>query len=294
MSVAPPPPRGSTKSDRPIDSGGSLSAATANNGRHISSSELRWRTVSRGVAPERKATQAATSPSGAFHPPLGMVIPGSNSRPFSTSVSRPVPSRAGGELLKRQGAGAGAKLGHRGDDPLVERQAAGVPELHPGARRERLGDRGPMVDRALARRLVARAVGETAVVAPEHAPVAHHQRARPDDAVGVHVGVERPGERLPPRGRAASPRGPLARGPGREQDGTQACGQPAGTRHRGRIVRGGSGGKGANRRRSARWARTSSAVLRTTSSSKAGRGGARPCTRNPPPRIVTCSTITRP
>src|SRR3989441_11560693 len=65
-----------------------------------------------------------------------------------------------------------AQLRHPGDDLIVERQAAAVPQLHHGDRRERLGDRGPMVDRALARRLVARAGGETAVVAREHAPVA--------------------------------------------------------------------------------------------------------------------------
>jgi hypothetical protein len=61
--------------------------------REITASHRRRSAVSPWVALVRNAAYVARSVSGAFHPPLGIVIPGSNSRPFSRTVSWPAESR---------------------------------------------------------------------------------------------------------------------------------------------------------------------------------------------------------
>src|SRR5256885_1275178 len=88
------PVRGSRKNERPIDSGRSEDAFIATTGRHISRSVARDRIgrVAGEFRSVRNATQRTRSPSGAFSPPFGVVIPVSNSRPFALTVSFPVVS----------------------------------------------------------------------------------------------------------------------------------------------------------------------------------------------------------
>src|SRR5215472_18883376 len=86
--------RGSRKNERPIDSGRAADVLTATTGRHISARVARERIgrVAGEFLPVRNATQRTRSPSGALSPPLGVVMPVSNSRPFSLIVSLPLVS----------------------------------------------------------------------------------------------------------------------------------------------------------------------------------------------------------
>ncbi len=94
-----------------------------------------------------------------------------------------------------------AQLGEVARDPVVERELPAVAQLHDRDRRERLGDRPPVVDGPVGGGHVRGAVLLAHVDARQDPALAHHERARADDPVGGGVGAEVAGEGVPAGGR---------------------------------------------------------------------------------------------
>ena len=83
-----------------------------------------------------------------------------------------------------------SELGHVTSDRLIEREAATIVQLHDRDRRERLGDRAPVEDRACVDALLRRSIGPAVIVAVDDATVAHDEHAGAYDTVAVGVGIE--------------------------------------------------------------------------------------------------------
>jgi hypothetical protein len=113
-------------------------------------------------------------------------------------AERDVPDRALGRVDL-------AQLRQPGDDAVVEREEAAVPELHDGDGGERLGDGRPVVDGALVHGLAQLAVGEAAEVPCRHPAVLHQHRAGTDDAVARREGVHGLYEPVPAAWRRRAP-----------------------------------------------------------------------------------------
>ncbi len=100
-----------------------------------------------------------------------------------------------------------AQLRQVGDDPVIERKEAAVPELHDGDGGERLGDRRPVVDGALVDGLAQLGIGEPSQVPGRLPAVLHQDCAGADDAVARSEAVHRLHEPVPAARRRRAPLG---------------------------------------------------------------------------------------